>query len=104
MNRRPSLTLQLIHGRHHPDAVTDGWGFDAEPIIGIDFFHSTNLETLTVGFLTEEAFERAKQYTGWRSWDDLILEIQSVDGLVRCGNAYYGDFEIYQSTPTNRCL
>lgn len=95
---KTSLILQLIHGRRHPDADTNGWGFDAKPIAGIAYFHSTYLETLTVGFYSEEAFENAQQYTGWKSWDDLILEMPYVSGLIRCGNSYYGDFEIYPST------
>lgn len=94
---KPLLVLQLIHGRHHPDAATDGWGFDAKPIVGVVYFHSTYLETLTVGFDCEDSFEQAKNYTGWKSWDDLILEIPNVNKLIHCGDAYYGDFEIYQS-------
>lgn len=89
-----TMTMQLIHGRIQPDAVMDGWGFDAHPITGLAFVHGTYFSTFTVGFISIRHFENARLYTGWQPWDDLILEIPRVDGLIRCGSSYYGDFEI----------
>ncbi|MCC7336555.1 MAG: hypothetical protein IT422_15805 [Pirellulaceae bacterium] len=92
-----TMVLQLIHGRPDPDAVIGGWGFDAPPIRGITFFRGTYLTTLTLGFGTQAALEAARLQTGWLECDDLTLEMQLSDGLIRCKDGYYGDFELYLS-------
>lgn len=90
-----TITLQLIHGRHEPNAAPCNWVFDAKPITGISFLHSAYLSTLTVGFTSRQALEAAMSYTGWKIWDELILEVSLHGDLIRCGGDYYGDFEIY---------
>ncbi|MCA9185022.1 MAG: hypothetical protein R3E01_36215 [Pirellulaceae bacterium] len=88
------LQLLLFHGRRAPDAKMDGWGFDARPIRGIAFIHATYLAILTVGFVSEGAFELARKQTGWEPWDDLILEIRRHDDLIVTCDGYFGDLEL----------
>lgn len=92
-----TLILQLIHGRADPAADMQGWGFDAEPIEGVAFLHGTYMTTLTVGFANQETFNLAQHRTGWKPLDDLILEMPLHGDLIRCGDAYFGDFELYVS-------
>lgn len=90
-----SMILQLIHGRTSPDAELKQWGFDAPPIHGVSFFRGTYLTTFTVGFVSETALAAASEQTGWPVFDVLALEVTLHDGLIRCRDAYYGDFEVY---------
>ena len=88
------LQMRLFHGRNDPNAMLDGWGFDGDQIRGIAFLHGTHHTTMTVGFINEDACETARRLTGWRAWDELILEVSRHDYLTKVHDGYYGDFEL----------
>jgi hypothetical protein len=78
--------LELFHGRHSPDEVLDGWGFEG-PVLGpYPFVHITYGSDIKTG-----------QKDSTQSLDLFIDKF----GLVNFAGAYYGDFSIF-GPPTHR--
>ena len=81
--------LELFHGRHSPDEVLDGWGFEG-PVLGpYPFVH------ITYGIDIKTGENSIPFYQG-----PFDLSIDKY-GLVNFAGAYYGDFSVF-SRPTNR--
>lgn len=88
------MRLTLLHGRAQPDAQLTSWGFDGPELDDILYVHGTYLTTLSVGFLTEEAAQRAQSLTGWQSVDETTLELRLCGDMIVADGAYYGDFDL----------
>lgn len=92
------MYLQLYHGRLTPHEKLDDWGFHGPILNDVEWLAVAYMTTFRVKFKTEEAFEHAKQKTGWPQGDYLVLEIPTHAALVSTVEEgitkYYGDWSL----------
>lgn len=76
------MNLALSDGRTTPDEELDDWGFDGPTLHGVYSVVQRYRTRTTVKFVSKAATEVARLLTGWRRWDDDVLEIQWQDDLI----------------------
>lgn len=86
------LVLRPFHGRHNPDEEMNDWGFDGPSIPGVVAIAATYQNNFRLIFGSAEAYQEAKNITGWPDWDENSLEMQFFDDLLLVGGKFYGDW------------
>lgn len=87
----------------------DEWGFDGPSVSDVDSFQQMYGETYTVGFTTVETKNEAQHSTGWPTWDDKVLEVPNLNGLIKTNEPgkpprYYADFFLRETDHIHELL
>ena len=92
------MKMILLHGRDDPEQKMENWGYNGPDLENVKYAHSV-YGNLTVGFQTKKDADSAHQLTGWRYFDDAVLEVSFFEDMVLClpaggKKSYYGDWEL----------
>lgn len=95
------MKLVLLHGRNDPAQDMEDWGFNGPVLQNVDYFHNTYNSTITIGFKSNADADMAHGLTGWKLWDDKVLELMFKDDMVAIKPeggelAFFGDWEIQE--------
>jgi len=91
--KKPGLYLGLFHGRHYPQQLMSGWGFDGPTIGPLKWCHTTYAHDIKIEF---ENAEDAVDYFG--DAEDQFEMAMNGDLLIFDGK-YFGDWTVYYVGP-----
>lgn len=86
---KPGMYLGLLHGRDHPNAQMDGWGFNG-PLIGpLRWYHTTYLHDIKIEF--ESDVDAALYFDHAYA----SAELGTHGDLLILDDKYYGDWTVF---------